>query len=233
MATTLNPIVHDLARSIAFRLSKRWNVDRDDITQEILLWCLSQGIDGSFAGLEDEEEYISQLRQARASMNWAGERYCRKEKAAREGYSPDDEAFYGIRHLEELLVIYYQVGIEEHAPIGTSDSVRHQKGDGAEYGNYLASVLDVQEGLEKVPYHYRQRLEVRYGPLCHLSDDGVAGLSQSEVRDLVGWHHDRLTEVLGSTGDQVRHRVETALKALQRTLGGPSPYRGPEVAKVA
>lgn len=233
MTVTPRPIIHDLARSIAFRLSKRWNQDRDDVTQEILLWCLTQGIDGSFADLEDEEEYFSQLKQARSSMNWAGERYCRREKARKEGYSPDDEAFYGVRHLEELVVIYYQVGIEEHAPIGTSDSVRHQKSDGAEYGNYLASILDVQKGLAKIPYHYRQRLEVRYGPLVHLSDDGVAGLSQSEVKDLVGWHHDRLTEVLGATGDQVRHRTETALRALQKALGGPSPYRGPEVAKAA
>jgi hypothetical protein len=158
-------------------------------------------------------------------MRWAGERFCRKEEAASKGYSVEDEAFYSLRTLEELLVIYLSVGIEERAPIGTSDSVRHQKSDGAERGNYLAGMLDLQRGLSLIKWGYRQRLEVRFGDLAHLSDDAVAGLSQSEVRDLLGWHHDRLTLVLGSTGDQVRHRTQTALRALQTALGGPNPWR--------
>lgn len=224
----MNETIQNNATVISRTLSRKWKVDADDIRQEVLLWCIVQGIDGSFEDIEDEEESKALARRAFASMRWAGERYCRKEKAAREGYSVEDEAFYGIKALQELLVNYYTDGITAHAPIGTADSVRHQKSDGSTSGNYLVSLLDIDRGLEMVPSHYRQRLALRYGPLAHLSDDGIAGLSQSEIHDLTGWHHDRLALVLGSTGDKVRHRTETALRALQAALGGPSPWRQTE-----
>jgi len=222
---------------ISRKLAKRWRQDWEDINQEVLLWCLSQGIDGSFADLEDKEEYETAVRRTSASMRWAGERYCRKEEAAKRGYSIEDEAFYSIRTIEELLAVYYQVGIEERPPITATDSVRHSKGDGSETGNYLVSMLDIQRALDLIPFHYGLRLKVRYGDLGHLSDDAVAGLTQSEAHDLTGWHHDRLTATLGTTGDMVRHRTRTALRALQGALGGASPWtasrRGSEAVSAA
>lgn len=220
----MNELIQDNATAISRKLSKRWQVEAEDIRQEILVWCLTQGIDGSYVDLEDEEEAKSQAAQSYSSMRWAGERYCRKEKAAREGYSIEDEAFYGLKALQELLVNFFVTGLESHAPIGTADSVRHQKSDGSTSGNYLVSLLDVDRGLSLIPQHYRQRLAVRYGPLAHLSDDGIARLSQSEIHEMTGWHPDRLALVLGNTGDRVRHRTETALKALQNALGGPNPW---------
>lgn len=221
----MNETIQNNATAISRTLSRKWKVDPDDIRQEVLLWCIVQGIDGSFEAIEDEEESQALARQAYASMRWAGERFCRKEKAAREGYSIEDEAFYGLKALQELLVNFFVTGLESHAPIGTADSVRHQKSDGSTSGNYLVSLLDVDRGLTLIPNHYRQRLAVRYGPLAHLSDDGIANLSQSEIHDLTGWHPDRLALILGSTGDKVRHRTETALRALQTALGGPSPWQ--------
>jgi hypothetical protein len=218
----------DTARALAVKLAKQWRFDPDDIRQEILLWCLQKGIDGDYSRFDSEEEANQQARRDTASMRWAGERWCRKEKAATAGYHPDDEAFYSLRSLQEMLVVYFQVGVVERAPIGASESVRQQRTDGAEYGTYLASLVDVERGLNAIPFHFKRRLSLRFGPLGHLSDDAIASLSQSEIIDLTGTHYTVVREVLGVTGDQVRHRTETALKRLQNALGGPNPYnRGP------
>lgn len=213
------------ATYIAKKLGRKWHRSWEDIRQEILIWCIRKGSRAPADDL-DEEEYKVAMKKLRSSLYWAGERYCRREKAKESGYRPEDEAFYGLKFIAELLTIYFQTGIEEHAPIGTSDSVRHQKADGAEYGNFLASMLDVEKAYWKLNGNYRQRLEVRYGQLGHLSDDRIASLSQSEAKDLTGMHHDHLRLLLGTTGDQVRHRTGTALRALQALLGGPNPWGG-------
>lgn len=225
---TLNESILRIALTASRRLAARWHIPADDIKQEILLWCLIHGIDDSFEDIEDEGERESALRQATASIRWAGERYCRKEKASATGYSVEDEAFYSAKALAELLLMYYQAGIEEHAPTGRTDSVRQTTTDGAEYGNHLASMLDVERGLELLPLTYSMRLRARFGLLGHLSDGAIASLSQSEIRELTGMHHDTLRGIVGTTPDQVRHRTATALRKLQSVLGGPNPWnKGP------
>jgi hypothetical protein len=225
--------IYEIATQLSRKLGKKWGIDPDDIRQEILLWCLRKGIDGNFANIQDEEEANLAARRATASMRWEGERYCRREKANREGYDPRDEAYYGLRGLQELLVTYYQAGIVEHSPIGASESVKRQKGTGAEHGTYLCSLLDVQAGLERIDPAMRQRLRLRFDCFAGMSDDRIASLSQSEIRDLTGMHHDTMRNILGTTGDQIRHRTETALKRLQITLGGPNPWNRPPVAAMA
>lgn len=225
----MTSLIIQLASAQAGKLSKKWKgIQAEDIKQEILLWCMEKGIDGDYSEFEDEEEANQAAKKDAASMRWAGERYCRKEKATTSGYSPDDEAFYSLKALQELLAVYYQTGVTEHSPIGASESVRRAKGDGAEYGTYLASMVDVSKGLRELPSPLRRRLALRFGCFGHLSDDGVASLSQSEIIDLTGLHYTAVREALGVTGDQVRHRTETALKRLQSVLGGPNPWnRGP------
>lgn len=232
--THVNDWILSQARILSRKLAYKWGQDQEDISQELILWCLKQGITGDYESIEDEEEREALRRQARASMRWEGERYCRRLKAAQSGYTPEDEAFYSLKALQELLVVYYQVGIVERSPITAGDSVRHSKGDGAEYGSYLASMIDISTALARIPHEYRQRLDVRFGPLGHLSDGKISTLSQSEIRDLTGWHHDTLLRVLGDTTDKIRHRTDTALRKLQNELGGPNPWnRGPNVALVA
>lgn len=217
-----------IAGTEAKRLSRKWRIDSEDISQEILLYAIKRNFNDDIEKLndvDDDEEYSQEVRKIRSSLKWAGERYCRKEKASIEGYNPQDEAFYSLGYLEELLSVYYQVGVTEHAPVGVADSVRHTKSDGAEYGNYLATVMDLEKGLKNMSARLSERLYVRLALLGHLSDDKVATLSQSEAWTLTSMHPDTLRELMGATGDAVRHRTKTALAALQREMGGPSPYR--------
>lgn len=226
----MNEEVSRLLRQTANRFSRKWRVDREDIEQELWIWVLTK-LDYSFieeyANADDYDgvvEYVDKLKQFKASVNWAAERYCRKEKAEREGYSPEDEYFYGLKYLAELLVTYFHVGIEAHPPRGRSESV-HRTTDPSEGGGHLASMLDIQKGLAGLSPLYRQRLELRFGPLADMSDDQVGDLPQSAIVDLMDMHPETFQKIMGTTGDQVRHRTDTALKSLQKQLGGSSPWR--------
>jgi hypothetical protein len=219
-----------MATSAARKVARRWREDYEDVRQEMLLAALSGGLDLAWMDDPDleEEEWKDLTRQTKTFLHYAGERYCRREKAAREGYQVEDEAFYSRARLQQLLEWYLESGLEAHPPVGRAESVSRPTGDPAEGGSHLASLLDVERGLGLIPPHYRERLEVRFGPLSGLSDDKIADLSQSEIRALTGWHHERLNRVLGTTGDQVRHRTDTALRQLLRTLGDVNPWnRGP------
>lgn len=224
----INQIIDDLVKATSGKLARKWKgQSRDDISQELYLWCIAKGIDGSFVDTESDEEYQEEIRKLRNSLWWAGETYCQREhrqaKAFRAGYSPEDEYFYSVKQLEHMLEVYYSVGVEERPPVTYEVSGRGSV-DPAEGGNHLAGMVDLTKGLAAMDDGYRARLEVRYGPLSGYSDDAVAGLAQSEAYRLTGWHPEALRGLLGDTGDAVRHRVGTALRNLQTALGGPSPW---------
>lgn len=219
--------LYSLATSQARKLARKWRVDYEDIRQEILVAALQEDL----SWLQDEglgeEERRDLMRQLRVWAWYVGERFCRREKAARSGYQVEDEVYYSRARLQELLSWYLECGLEERPPVSYGESVA-RAGDPSEGGNHLAALLDVERGLSLLQPSYRERLTVRFGPLEGLSDDAIASLPQSEVKRLTGWHHERLGRVLGVTGDQVRHRVDTALRALQSALGGANPWnRGP------
>ncbi|MEU8317125.1 hypothetical protein AB0C33_02040 [Nonomuraea sp. NPDC048881] len=222
--------LYAMATSVARGLAKRWREDYEDIRQEILLAALKDDLDASWEDVEalEKDDYKDLASKTRRWMKYAGERYCRREKAARDGYDVSDEVFYSKARLEQLLEWLFAVGLEERPPIGRSESVSRSTGDPAEGGGHLASLLDVQRGLDQLHSIYIDRLKVRFGLLAGYSDDQIAAMSQSEIRHVTGWHHERLRQLLGDTGDQVRHRVDTALRRLQWALGGMNPWnRGP------
>ena len=222
----IDTIVDDLIRVTASKLGRKWRQDRDDIRQNLYVWILEKNTDvdlGDMAEEEGQEKY----RRLRNTLWWAGENGCKREhrqqKALRDGYSPEDEYFYSVKQLESLLENYFATGIEEKSPVTSENPVR-SGADPAEGGGYLASLIDVARGLESMSQEYRDRLSVRLGDLAGYSDGAVAGLSQSEAYRLTGRHPDKIKSLLGETGDAVRHRTQTALRALQKILGGPSPW---------
>lgn len=212
----------DLALSEARRLARRWPaVEMPDIYQEILLWAVENGIDGSEIPADAPEDQIAAdvrtdaIKALRYKLRDAGGQYCRqqertrrREKAAASGYSVEDEAFYGLGQLRLLVEQYMTHGVTERPPVGRADSVR-RTGDPAEGGTWMASLADVERGLKALPPNYRYRLWWRYAEHAEETDEEVA------------WQ-------CGLTEGQVRGRVRTALQALQRELGGGNPWqRGP------
>ena len=214
----MDQTILELASLEAGALHRRWPaVERDDIRQEILLWVLERPeIDAEASGLADLGEDEGDARKAlRLKLRDAGAQYCkryerdrRRERAAARGYETADEAFYGLAYLRELVEHLMAYGVAERPPVGRADATK-RIGDPAEGGTYLASLLDVQRGLRLISHNYLQRLWDRLGDNAHLSDEEY------------GWLH-------GLTEGQVRGRVRVALRALQRELGGASPWnRGP------
>ncbi len=229
--------MHNAIPMMIRQTARRWSgkykgTSPDDIEQELHLWCLTQGIDGAWHDDDTltEEECGTLYRKDLSSLQWAAERYCRRDKAQRAGYAVEDEYYYPLRYLRELLEIYYVEGVSAHPPRGRAESVSKGGQDPAEGGGHLTAMLDVQRGLQSLPRVYRQRLALRFGFLAGLSDDKIANLAQSDVVRLTGLHPDQMRKILGVTRDGIRHRTATALKALQTQLGGPSPWRVAQVA---
>lgn len=70
------------------------HTDAEDIRQEMWTWTVAQ--DPKKLKALDERQLMWRLRDA-------GEVYARKERAAARGYKPEDEVFYSIATLRELL----------------------------------------------------------------------------------------------------------------------------------
>ena len=197
-----------MAKNIAYQLHRQYPMAaRDDILQEISLFCIEEKLTTPDESLEDDE-YNAASQALRRKLRKAGDRFCRTEKAASSGYDVEDEAFYSIERLKELVETYYSDGLTEHPPIGRTESVRHT-GDGSEAGTWLSSLIDVERGLSMLSGEYSHRLSDRYKTNAHMSDSDYGF-------------------TLGLTEDQVRGRTRSALRALQRHLGGSNPRnRGP------
>jgi hypothetical protein len=214
----MNRLVLELASLEAGALHRRWPaVERDDIRQEILVWALERPEMAAKAlEAEDLGEDEGEARKAlRLKLRDAGAQYCKKqerdrrrERAAALGYETTDEIFYGLPYLRELVEHLFAHGLAEKPPVGRADATK-RIGDPAEGGTYLTSLLDVQRGLTLISSGYLHRLWDRLGVNAHLTDEEY------------GWLH-------GLSEAQVRGRLRVALRALQRALGGASPWnRGP------
>jgi hypothetical protein len=181
--------------------------EREDILQELCVFCIENKLNTPDESLEDDE-YNAASQTLRRALRKAGDRFCRQEKALSSGYDVEDEAFYSVDRLRELVETFYSDGLTEHPPIGRTESVRHT-GDGSEAGTWLSSLIDVERGLSLLSPEYSHRLSDRYKTNAHMSDSDY------------GYAH-------GLTEDQVRGRTRSALRALQRHLGGSNPWnRGP------
>lgn len=203
--------LYNLASIQAYGLSRRFpGIDRDDIRQECILAALE---DGDFVWPEglDQEERDRVERILGKRMRRAGEKYCRREKAALAGYDVADEAFYGINELRELVSAYFTDGITERPPIGRETSVR-RTGDPSERGGWTVALMDVQHGLTAIQEHYVKRLYDHLHRHGHKPDSDAA-------------------YAMGLTEDQLRTRTRTALRALQRALGGQSPWTGRKASR--
>jgi hypothetical protein len=104
--TELHPVIYDLVPSVANTIHRRYNkhVEKDDIKQELMAWAMTRVEDHIIDLMEPIEERRRHNEQRIAwQMKRAGERYARKEKAAKSGYQTNDEAYYESATLGQLL----------------------------------------------------------------------------------------------------------------------------------
>lgn len=192
--------ISSLSDSI-FRRYHRF-VSRDDIQQEMWL-AVAKDQDRMFEKLDvppDDEAALKAAWSYIRKVMWrAGEKYCRKEKAIKTGYSPHDEAFYDRQRVGALIDMRWN---------GTS---------------LTNQVDDRPKGKTKPGSGYM--LETEFADI----DRALASLDPDEVAILMEYFVDGKTEAevgetFGWTRQKAGRRINNATKKVIRFLGGDSPW---------
>lgn len=213
MTAELHQMLDELIPKLRKGLADKFpSVSREDVEQACWLGCLEHADqleaklqeDPRRAG-DDARQYCIKevLKLARQE-----ERQARTVKAMKAQYSPQDEAFYSVGLLEQLLPPYLDNGVTAEPPKGRE---QYQPGnsDPAESGNWLAMMLDVDDAFNGVRNHHRDVLR-RY--FSYPQGSG-------------GFTHLEIASAMGIPPTTLKDRVSRALRAMESRLGGRSPWR--------
>jgi DNA-directed RNA polymerase specialized sigma24 family protein len=141
-------------------------------------------------------------------MKRAGERYARKEKAAKSGYQTNDEVYYQSATLGQLLPFVIASVIDgtvlEQAQEMIKDGQPKGSSSPAEGGNLLANLIDIKNGFLKLDQEDQTLLRLRHHESFTLQQ--IAQFLECAV----------------STADR---RCDKSLRRLQDNLGGISPWQ--------
>ena len=210
MTPELHPTLYELVPSVSYVISRKFKgwVETDDIKQECYLWAIGRG--QQFTDLLNEPE-PNKREQNEKRIAWQmrrmGERFARKQKAAKAGYHTSDEAYYDTTTIAQLIPFVIASVIDgtvlEQAQEMINDGQPRKQSTPAEGGNLLAILIDIKKAFIKLEQEDKTILQMRY--------------------------HDNFTlqqiaqylECATSTADR---RCTSALRRLQDKLGGESPW---------
>ena len=205
-----NPILNDIVPSVVSLVHRRYRkyVDRADLTQEAYAWLMTRVV--YFNGLlEEESESIRLANQRRIGwqMKRAVERYARKEKATRSGYQTNDESFYDVITIAQLLPyviasVVNDTAIEQAQNL-VNDGTPRKPSAPSEGGNLLATLIDIKKSYELLDEDEQKILRLRYHENYTLQ---------------------QLSEVLECAISTADRRCGNALRKLLNFMGGESPY---------
>jgi len=208
--TEPNPILNDIVPSVVSLVHRRYRkyVDRADLTQEAYAWLMTRVV--YFNGLlEEESESIRLANQRRIGwqMKRAVERYARKEKAIRSGYQTNDESFYDVITIAQLLPyviasVVNDTAIEQAQNL-VNDGTPRKPSAPSEGGNLLATLIDIKKSYELLDEDEQKILRLRYHENYTLQ---------------------QLSEVLECAISTADRRCGNALRKLLNFMGGESPY---------
>jgi RNA polymerase sigma factor (sigma-70 family) len=208
--TEPHPILNDIVPSVVTLVHRRYRkyVDRDDLTQEAYAWLMTRA--SYFNGLLNEENEAVRLANQRRigwQMKRAIERYARKEKATRSGYQTNDESFYDVITIAQLLPyviasVVNDTAIEQAQNL-VNDGTPRKPSAPAEGGNLLATLIDIKKAYELLDEDEQKILRLRYHENYTLQ---------------------QLSEVLECAISTADRRCGNALRKLLNFMGGESPY---------
>lgn len=188
----LTDMIRDCAGSVGYKY--RGFVEVDDLVQEGWVWALENR--------HDIDMFLDagQVRLVRHKLNRAMQQYARRERAAWLRISPDDEFFYSVSMLREMLPLV--LPSEGPAPHTTHDEGASRGTSAAESGNWEAAWVDIRTAFKRLHEHDR------YMVWRTFVDEAPSYVIGREI---------------GLTAGAVRSRVTRALKRIQKNLGGPKP----------
>ena len=208
--TEPHPILNDIVPSVVTIVHRRYRkyVDRDDLTQEAYAWLMTRA--SYFNGLLNEENEAVRLANQRRigwQMKRAIERYARKEKATRSGYQTNDESFYDVITIAQLLPyviasVVNDTAIEQAQNL-VNDGTPRKPSAPSEGGNLLATLIDIKKAYELLDEDEQKILRLRYHENYTLQ---------------------QLSEVLECAISTADRRCGNALRKLLNFMGGESPY---------
>ncbi len=197
--------VTDVAQTVSYTIWRNYKgyAEPDDIKQELLEWSLKRQ-DKILEWLSPElskQEYRIGIKRLARTFNRMADRYCRKEKAKKLGYSVYDEAFYSTGMVEELLPLAFSSNIITKDP--ASEYVSGGGGDPATAGSFLASMYDIRMAIRELTLQEYALLVMRY----------------EEGRTLMD-----IANYFGLSESSISRKVNTSIKKISKELGGESPW---------
>jgi len=196
--------VFDIATTVAYSITRNYKgyAEVDDLRQELLEWCLRRSDKvHEWLDVEDKREYRLGIKRLSKTLNRRADRYCRKEKAKKLGYTTNDEYFYTPGLIEQLLPYAFKGEVPTKDP--NAEFVSNGGGDPATGGGFLATMYDIRRAILSLQ-------PAEYGILRMRYEDGMK-LEQ------IGEYF----EVSDST---VSRKINSAIKKIINQLGGESPW---------
>lgn len=209
--TDLHPSVYQIAPSVAYGVWRRYKayVEREDVLQECYSWAITRN-KWITEELNEEDPKKRQHNESRVAWQMLrnAQRYARREKATKSGYSLVDEVYYETFTLAQLLPFVIASVLDgtvlEQAQEMLRDGQPKGSSSPAEGGNLLASLIDIKKAFNALEDYDKQVLIYRYHEALTLAQ--IAEIYQCAV----------------STADR---KCMTSLRRLQNKLGGDTPFR--------
>lgn len=197
--------VSDIAQTVAYTITRNYKgyAEVDDVKQELLEWSLKRQ-DKIHEWLNEDlskQEYRVGIKRLARTFNRMADRYCRKEKAKKLGYSVYDEAFYSTAMIEQMLEIVFNDSTVTRDP--NSEYVSGGGGDPATAGSFLASIYDIKNALKHLSIEQYAMISMKY-------EDGLTMI--------------QIGEAFNVSDSTVSRKINTAIKQMSKFLGGDSPW---------
>lgn len=197
--------VSTIATTVAYTITRNYKgyAEVDDVKQELLEWCLKRQdkIKEWLSPDLPKPEYKLGIKRLAKTFNRMADRYCRKEKARKLGYSVHDEAFYSPGLVEEILPLAFNESLITKDP--NAEFVSGGGGDPATAGSFLASLYDIKRALKELDIETYAMVQLKY----------------EEQYTLI-----QIAEMFNISESTVSRKINTAIKKMSKKLGGESPW---------
>jgi RNA polymerase sigma factor (sigma-70 family) len=197
--------VVEIAQTSAYIITRNYKgfAEADDVKQELLEWSLKRNdkIQEWLSPNLSKQEYRIGIKRLAKTFNRMADRYCRKEKAKKLGYSVHDEAFYSTAMIEELLPMAFSSNIITKDP--ATEYVSNGGGDPATAGSFLASMYDIRIALRELTIEIYEMMRMHY-------EDGLT--------------LEQIGEYFNIDKSTVSRKINTGIKQMSKELGGESPW---------
>lgn len=195
-------LVSAVALQAARAVRKRYpNADTDDLTQVGLMWCVAhpRKLREYVSGEQPGKLYVALHNHVKA--------YARNDRAEREGYVLEDDAFYSKRMLKgdgtNPGLLHYVWDRENwEKPPTRGEGAGRSKGDPAEGGTWLAIMVDVDKALKSLD---------------------VADYNLLRTHFKFGETYEEMTIGAVVSKTTVATRIDRAVARMQDFLGGSKP----------